>query len=237
MKYCCSDLHGCFDEFMELLKRINFTGRDTMYILGDTIDRGPKPVELLTHIYENDNIIPLMGNHEEFLLDYADNGPNAASKDSWQKNNGEVTRLAVDKLHKDDPALYRNIMDDMKTWDMCIVLDSYILSHAGYNALWLEKLPSTIESLNKMKPVEFLWSREEFYCFKGIENYITIFGHTPVRNIRASLGQKMSDDIWICPQYEDKIGIDGAAAYGGQLNCVNLDTLKATVIKQGKANE
>ena len=75
MRYCCSDLHGCFDEFSELLKLINFSSNDTMYILGDIIDRGPKPVQLLTHIFEHDNIIPLMGNHEEYLLDYADNGP------------------------------------------------------------------------------------------------------------------------------------------------------------------
>jgi serine/threonine protein phosphatase 1 len=69
MTYCCSDLHGCFDEFKKLLKKINFTNDDTMYVLGDTIDRGPKPVELLKYIYEHDNIISLMGNHENFLLD------------------------------------------------------------------------------------------------------------------------------------------------------------------------
>ncbi|MCL2193679.1 MAG: metallophosphoesterase [Treponema sp.] len=38
MRYCCSDLHDCFDEFMALLKRIGFTNNDTMYISGDIID-------------------------------------------------------------------------------------------------------------------------------------------------------------------------------------------------------
>ena len=160
-------------------------------------------------------------------------GPNAESKTAWYKNHGEGTRLAIDKLRKDDPALYRNIIDDIRTWDTCLIADSYILSHAGYNAAWLESMPSTIESLQKMKADEFLWSRKEFYCFKGIEDYITIFGHTPTRSIRADLGQEKSDDMWVCPQYADKIGIDGAVAFGGQLNCVNLDTLEVAVIKAG----
>ncbi|MDR0472774.1 MAG: metallophosphoesterase, partial [Treponema sp.] len=209
MTYCCSDLHGCFDEFTELLRKINFTGNDTMYVLGDNIDRGPKPIELLKYIYEHDNVISLMGNHERFLLDYIDSGFNAGDTSIWDKNNGKITRLAIDKLHKDDPVLCRNIADNIKTWDYCLILGPYILSHAGYNAKKLKNLPPGVESLKKMTQDEFLWSREEFFKCKGVDGYITIFGHTPARFIRSALNQKKSDDIWVCAQYEDKICIDG----------------------------
>ena len=217
---------------MALLKRISFTNNDTMYILGDIIDRGPKPVELLKFIYEHDNIIPLMGNHEEFLLDYVDKGF-AGDTVAWDKNDGEVTRLAIDKLRKDDPALCENIMNDMKGWSSCLVLGPYVLSHAGYNAARLKNLPPTIESLKKMTLADFTWSREDFYKCKGIDDHITIFGHTPTRSIRTAFSLKKSDDIWVCARYGDKIGIDGAVAYGGQLNCVNLDEMEITVIKPG----
>jgi serine/threonine protein phosphatase 1 len=229
MRYCCSDLHGCFDEFMELLRKINFSGNDIMYVLGDNIDRGPKPIELLKYIYEHDNVISLMGNHEEFLLDYIDSGFKGDTS-LWDKNNGKITRLAIDKLHKNDPVLCRNIADDIKTWDFCLVLEPYILSHAGYNAMKLKNLPPGVESLNKMTQEEFLWSREEFFKCKGVDDYITIFGHTPARSIRSALNQKKSDDIWVCAQYEDKICIDGAIAFGGQLNCINLDTMEIIII-------
>ena len=231
MIYCCSDLHGCFDEFIKLLKKIGFTNSDTMFVMGDTIDRGPKPIELLKYIYEHDNIIPLMGNHESFLLDYIDSGFDRSGTSEWDKNDGKITRLAFDKLHKGDPAFCKNISDYIKTWDFYLVVEPFILSHAGYNAAKLKNLPSAVESLDKMTEGDFLWSREDFFQCKGIDGYITIFGHTPVRSIRAVLNQKPSDDIWVCPNYEDKIGIDGAIAYGGQLNCINLDAMEFVVIR------
>ena len=230
MTYCCSDLHGCFDEFIALLKKINFTNSDTMYVIGDTIDRGPKPIELLKYIYGHDNVIPLMGNHESFLLDYIDSGFDCSDTYDWDINDGEITRLAFDKLRKKDPVLCKNISDYIKTWDLCLVLEPFILSHAGYNAAILKDLPPGIESLNKMTQDDLLWSREDFFEHKGIDGYITIFGHTPVRSIRSGLNQNPSDDVWVCPRYQDKIGIDGAIAHGGQLNCVNLDAMEFVVV-------
>ena len=229
MRYCCSDLHGCFDEFVELLKIINFSCNDKMYILGDNVDRGPKPVELLKYIYEHDNIVSLIGNHEQFLLDYIDRDFDDRDTSLWDKNGGELTRYAVDKLHKDNPDLCRKIFEDMKTWSFCFILEPYILSHAGYNAMKLKNIPRVIESLNKMTADEFTWSREDFFKCKGIDEYITIFGHTPTRFIRMTFSQKLSDDIWTCSRYEDKIGIDCAVAFGGQLNCINLDTMEVIV--------
>ena len=231
MVYCCSDLHGCFDEFIGLLKKINFSSNDTMYVLGDNIDRGPKPVELLKYIYEHDNIISLMGNHEEFLINYIDSNFDHTDTSSWDKNDGKITRFAIDTLHKDDPVLCKSITDNIKTWDSCLILEPYILCHAGYNTMKLKNIPVTIESLNKMTHDEFTWSREDFYKYKGIDDYITIFGHTPTRNIRVTLNQKQSDDIWVCGEYGDKIGIDGAVAYDGQLNCINLDSMEIIVCK------
>ena len=171
-----------------------------------------------------------MGNHENFLLDYIDSGFDRSNTSEWDKNNGKITRLDFDKLRKKDPVLCKNISDDIKKWNLYLVLEPFILSHAGYNGEKLKNLPPAIESLSEMTANEFLWSREDFFLNKGINGYITIFGHTPVRSIRIALNQKPSDDIWVCPQYEDKICIDGAIAYGGQLNCINLDAMEFTVI-------
>ena len=41
MIYVMSDLHGCFDKYKEMLSLIDFAPRDTLYVLGDVIDRGP----------------------------------------------------------------------------------------------------------------------------------------------------------------------------------------------------
>ena len=39
MIYVMSDLHGCFDKYKEMLSLIDFAPRDTLYVLGDVIDR------------------------------------------------------------------------------------------------------------------------------------------------------------------------------------------------------
>ena len=38
--YAISDIHGCFDEFMEVLDQVQFGDGDELYILGDLVDRG-----------------------------------------------------------------------------------------------------------------------------------------------------------------------------------------------------
>ena len=39
-----SDLHGCKHEFDEMLKQIEFSEYDTVYILGDIGDRGKESI-------------------------------------------------------------------------------------------------------------------------------------------------------------------------------------------------
>ena len=47
MNYAISDIHGCCREFQALLKKIHFSSSDTLFVLGDMIDRGPDPIGVL----------------------------------------------------------------------------------------------------------------------------------------------------------------------------------------------
>ena len=40
MTYAMSDLHGCYDKYKKMLEKIHFGEDDTLYILGDVVDRG-----------------------------------------------------------------------------------------------------------------------------------------------------------------------------------------------------
>ena len=40
MQYAASDIHGCYDKYVQLLRRIDLKASDTLYVLGDMIDRG-----------------------------------------------------------------------------------------------------------------------------------------------------------------------------------------------------
>ena len=47
MRYIIADIHGCYNEYINLLKKINFSDNDILYILGDVVDRGPEPIKIL----------------------------------------------------------------------------------------------------------------------------------------------------------------------------------------------
>ncbi|WP_456028684.1 metallophosphoesterase [Ruminococcus sp.] len=64
MTYAISDIHGCYEEYIKLIEKIEFSDNDTLYILGDICDRGEKPMEIYYDIMARDNVIPLFGNHE-----------------------------------------------------------------------------------------------------------------------------------------------------------------------------
>ena len=64
MIYAMSDLHGCYNKFLGMLGKIHFCEEDTLYILGDVVDRGPDGIKLLLELAERKNIICLRGNHD-----------------------------------------------------------------------------------------------------------------------------------------------------------------------------
>lgn len=65
MIYCMSDIHGELDRFKAMLDLINFSSDDTLYIIGDVIDRHPGGVEFLKIIKDTPNMFMLLGNHEQ----------------------------------------------------------------------------------------------------------------------------------------------------------------------------
>lgn len=68
--YCIGDLQGCYLPFQRLLKKIDFSpSRDTVYLLGDLVNRGPDSLGLLRHLMTlGDAAQCLLGNHDLHLL-------------------------------------------------------------------------------------------------------------------------------------------------------------------------
>ena len=65
MTYVVSNLHGHFDEYKMLLRTINFRDdRDVLYVLGDIVDYGPAPMELVDDMSVRVNVYPVAGEHD-----------------------------------------------------------------------------------------------------------------------------------------------------------------------------
>ncbi|WP_285577770.1 metallophosphoesterase [Actinoallomurus iriomotensis] len=58
------DIHGCFDELLELLDEVDLRPDDLLVSVGDLVDRGPAPGEVVGLFRERPNSVVVMGNHE-----------------------------------------------------------------------------------------------------------------------------------------------------------------------------
>ena len=64
MTYAISDIHGCYRQYLTMLEEIEFADDDVLYMLGDEVDRGLKPMEVLLDMSMRANVIPILGNHD-----------------------------------------------------------------------------------------------------------------------------------------------------------------------------
>ena len=63
-KLVVGDIHGCWEEFRELLDRAALSDDDQVIALGDIVDRGPHSPAVLAQFQQNGQMCSLLGNHE-----------------------------------------------------------------------------------------------------------------------------------------------------------------------------
>lgn len=70
MRWAIGDLQGCFDSFVELLKKINYDpSNDELWLVGDLVNRGNNSLETLDYVYKHRNSIKVvLGNHDIALI-------------------------------------------------------------------------------------------------------------------------------------------------------------------------
>lgn len=221
MIYVMSDIHGCYDLYMKMLKEINFSDNDLMFILGDVIDRGPEPIKILGHLIENTNIILLMGNHERMMIEYFDSN---SRNDNWLYNGGFVTHEKLSELNKEKAnEIYSYVRSLKLTYRIRVNNQLYRLVHAGLE--YLDKCYCIKQSEDYM-----LWSREEFYDNMDTGDDVVLFGHTPTMRMYSNEGGN-STNIW---HGKNKIGLDCGAVFLDKLGCLRLDDMKEFYVTKGE---
>lgn len=224
--YVISDIHGQYDMFMELLDKIKLKGNDTLYVLGDILDRGPHPIKTLMKLMEMPNAICLVGNHEfmaleclEFLMkeitDKSLEELNAETLDNlvtWQFNGSQST---IDEFRKLDSESQMDVIDFIKDFllyeEVSVNGKNYLLVHAGGNY-------SQEKDIEDYSLHELIWVRAD-YDVRYFEDTYVITGHTPTQTI------KDNPHPGYIYQRNNHIAIDCGAHYpGGRLAALCLDT-------------
>ncbi len=158
MTYAISDIHGCYEEYIKLLEKINFSENDTLYILGDICDRGEKPMEIYNDIMARDNVISLFGNHEHLayinLRHLIKNDVSKLTKDErldlidWLTSGGKPTFSEFISLSKADRMDFMEFLKSFSMYeDITINGKRFVLTHAGLGGFSeispLMNIPST----------------------------------------------------------------------------------------------
>ncbi|QJC32836.1 bis(5'-nucleosyl)-tetraphosphatase (symmetrical) ApaH [Enterobacteriaceae endosymbiont of Donacia semicuprea] len=68
--YLIGDIHGYYNEFISLLKKIHFNcKKDQLWVTGDLIARGPDSIKVLCYLYSiKDSVKLVLGNHDLYLI-------------------------------------------------------------------------------------------------------------------------------------------------------------------------
>lgn len=231
MQYTISDIHGCYDKYVKLLQRIDFKESDTLYILGDMIDRGPDGLKILRDISMRPNIIPFLGNHEyaaltclPWLLEEL-NEENTESDvllwrlnsiQSWLSDGGDKT---VEEFRRLSPSERQDMFDILSDLTVYEEVEAggrkFILVHSGLGNF------SPSRPLDNYRLDELILSRPDPGQTYFEDRYL-VCGHTPTpyytgdtdcRNARIFRSGML-------------IAIDCGCVFGGPLGCICLDTME-----------
>lgn len=218
-----SDIHGCFDEFQELLTKIDYQPeKDQLYLLGDYMDRGPQSKEVMYKVkdlVENDGAIALFGNHDQFFLDWIDDPVEGIHRmsingglDTLVSFLGDIDINAEDaetwKAWNDQfVEEYEDIIQFMRGLRYYVEDQNYIFVHAG--------IDPELDDWKDTNKHDLVWIRRAFLDADLQIDETVVHGHTPNIDLHGK------HDIFYRGK---KIGIDGGCAYGGQLNALAISS-------------
>lgn len=111
------DIHGCYDEFLELLDKVDFKENDILVTVGDIMDRGPKSWELAKFFKETNNAFSVLGNHERRVSGVI----KGTSKPAWSQSH------TIAKIQEEDKLYWSEWLD---TLPAVIETDHVIVTHA-----------------------------------------------------------------------------------------------------------
>lgn len=215
-----SDIHGCYDQFNKMLIETNYNPeQDKLILLGDYVDRGNQSKQVLEKVYELVNtydVVALRGNHDQMFLDWlvTNDGMNEFN---FFRNGGLQTvesYCGIDFFDEGIDALktkrfildnFRHHIEFLRQLPYFHETDEFIFVHAGFNP--------TYENWRLTPHEDMIWIRDIFHHNPTQTDKTVVFGHTPCVKLHGNA------DIWFGG---DKIGIDGAVAYGYQLNCLEI---------------
>lgn len=193
------DIHGHKLALESLLNLVSPQKEDMIVPLGDYINRGPDSrgvLDSLLGLQEQCHLIPILGNHEEMMLDSRDD---RHAEQRWRFQGGEATlksygdNAAVGQI----PQCHWDFLSQCRSY---YETEKFIFTHANY--CWYS-------ALNDQPSLLLRWlSLEESAPRPHVSGKTVILGHTP--------GSIRDEGFYRC--------IDTGCGFGGLLTAMDVDS-------------
>ena len=225
--YAIGDIHGSLNELTALHKKIlthdKFNvKKDLLIYLGDYIDRGLNSKGVIDQILKIKNnkikTVHLMGNHEEFMVDFLFNKKNNiknwlnfGADQTFKSYDIEIVEFIKDGFEDNIIDRLRDVLlkkigsdhiDFFNNLELTYSTEKYLFVHAGID-------PN--KNFTEQTKKDYLWSRSSDFFHKDFKTEKTIIhGHTPEQNI---------------VNHPYRVNIDTGCYFSGKLSCVCLSEL------------
>jgi diadenosine tetraphosphatase ApaH/serine/threonine PP2A family protein phosphatase len=191
------DIHGCFDELIDLLDQLKLHRDDRLIAVGDLIVKGPKNREVLDLFIGDKRFRSVVGNHDRIIRQKLRGEPVRLSKE-------QRTVLRELEVQREKYAAY------LRSLPFTIDLGRHLVVHAGLRpGVALDKQMATdmteIRTMGADPPNRrgLPW----YAVYRG--PHTVVFGHWPARAPRRSA---------------NAIGLDTGCVYGGRLTAYVVET-------------
>lgn len=161
------DIHGCYDEFINLMDKLDLDlTKDKIIFLGDYIDRGVKSYEVVKYLMElqkkyPNNVVCLRGNHEDMAINHEKDDPQI-----WFSNGGYFTL----KSFAENDMPFSKAIEWFKTLPIYYETETNVFVHGGIDPK---------KSLTNQDEKYMIWAREEYLYSTRYFKKTVISGHTP----------------------------------------------------------
>jgi len=195
-KIVIGDIHGCYDELVELLGKLTLAHEDRVVAVGDLTVKGPKSRAVLDLFSSDPRFSSVVGNHDLALVRHW-RGEEVALKPAQAK--------AFAELQTDD-----HYFIYLASLPLLINLTSHVVVHAGLRP----GVPLGQQSADDLLELRTLGddrtSREGTPWYEVYDGPATaLFGHWPAQQPRIG---------------KHAIGLDTGCVYGGQLTAYVIET-------------
>lgn len=178
-----ADIHGCCRTFRHLIfEVVRLKKTDSLYLLGDLIDRGSDSKGVIDTILELQktgyNVRPIRGNHEQMLLTsiYA---PYDGSLSEWLDNGGFSTLKSYGVSHPEELGRHVDILYSLPLY---LITETHIFVHAGLDF-------ALDDPLSHQGECAMFSKRGGDVNIAKLDGRVLVSGHTPltISSIRSSL--------------------------------------------------